>query len=204
MSNHSLQLPHQQQQPTQVTLFQPQNLSPNLVKTDPKLNASIINSPQHVMINFSENNNNFQVMRGQQFNKNNNDADNSSISNTTTTTTTTTNNNINNNSNTNKQVTKHDEVSDHIDSVINDVVNGHGSIPSNINDFEEEETNSSFKDAMFNNEDPIQHYNESESTSTNSNFGFHLNQHQQIQQQPPVKNSKKKNAKQNVSLSCEF
>ena len=181
MPNHPLQLPHQhqqqqqqQQQPAQVNLFQPHNLSPNLIKTETKINTSINNPPQHVLINFSENNNNLQMLRAQKFTKNANDADSISF---------------------NKQAIKNDEISDHIDSVINDVVNGHGSIPTNIHDFEEEETNSSFKDAMFNSEDPnSQHFNESES---NSNFGFHLNS--QLQQQP-VKNSKKKNGNKNVRL----
>lgn len=178
MPNHPLQLPHQQQQqqPPQVNLFQPHNLSPNLIKTETKINASINNNPPQHVINFSENNNNLPMMRAQQFTKNTNDADSISI---------------------NKQAIKSDEISDHIDSVINDVVNGHGSIPTNIHDFEEEETNSSFKDAMFSSEDPnSQHFNQSES---NSNFSFQS--HSQLQQQQqPVKNSKKKNGNKNVSL----
>jgi hypothetical protein len=187
MPNHPVQLQHQQQQhqqQPQINLFQPQNLSPHLNKTENKINANINNpSSQHVMINFNENNG-IQMMRAQQQQQqqqqytNNDAAENSSI---------------NNNSSFNKQTIKSDEISDHIDSVINDVVNGHGSIPSNINDFEEE-TSSSFKDAMFNNEDQSHFFNESESMSINSNFGTQTNQQQ------PIKNTKKKNANKNVSL----
>jgi len=185
MPNHPMQLQHQQQQQqqSQINLFQPQNLSPHLNKTENKINANINNpSSQHVMINFNENNG-VQMMRAQQQQQqytNNDAAENSST---------------NNNGSFNKQTIKNDEISDHIDSVINDVVNGHGSIPSNINDFEEE-TSSSFKDAMFNNEDHF--FNESESMSINSNFGTQTNQQQ------PTKNTKKKNANKNVSLKKHY
>ena len=148
-NQHHQQQPQQQlqhQHQPQTNLFQPQNLSPHLIKTDNKINTDMNNAPQHVMMirsSFADNND-LQMIRTQAFASN--DANISHIIQT-------------------------NEISDHIDSVINDVVNVSGVIPTNIEDFEEE-TNSSFSDGNF--------LNESE-------------------QMPTVKNSKKKNVNKNVS-----
>ena len=175
----------------QVNLFQPHNLSPHMIKTDKIVEMNNVHQhqqqqqqpqPQHVMMvrssSYVENNIN---------NHTNNSNEVQMMVRVNQPTGSHTPFGINNLIEVNSKLNKTDEVSDHIDSVINEVVNGYGIIPTNIEDFEEE-TNSSF------NEDRHFFKNESESN-------INMQQQQQLQQQNsvPVKNTKKKNANKNVS-----
>ena len=187
-----------------MNLFQPQNLSPNMLKQQqqhPNNNSSnhhhvVVGENNQVMM-IRAHNDNVQMLRAQQqqqqqqqqqfptTNNSNNDAVDSTASVSATAT--------------KQHASKSDEISDHIDSVINDVVAGLGTIPSNIHDFEDEGTNSSFKDAQLFNSGPAGdvgagtvgggeergHFfvDSVESLQTNANFNMQQQHQLQIQQQ---------------------